>query len=230
MNQEEESIYKDLFGESWWKAIQPYFDKTYFNKLGQFLNKERESKSILPAKEKVFRVFKESSYNEIKVSIIALDPYPNIHQACGRAFAVEDDCMVIPTSLKILAQEVERSFCNGLNVDFDYSLGNWVKQGVLLLNCAMTVVEGKTGSHLKEWEPFTRMIFKALSDKNRLVYLLLGKEAQKYKPLIPNKHPIIESFHPAAASYNPANTLVGSNCFIKVNEELNNLNLKEIIW
>ena len=229
-NTDTELIYKNLFGKEWWEAMKPHFSEDYFIKLGQFINKERETKSVLPEQSKVFRAFIDCPFNEVKVIVLGLDPYIKKEQACGLAFAIEDDCTMIPASLKFIAEEVERSLYDGMNLSFDYSLQNWVKQGVLLINTALTVVEGKTGSHSIMWREFTEMIFKTLSAKNRIVFLLLGKQAQEYKRFILPKHPVVEAPHPAAASYNPKISIVGSNCFVKVNEELSNLNYNEIKW
>ena len=40
----------------------------------------------------------------------------------------------------------------------DYTLLNWAKQGVLMLNTSLTVVENKPTSHLKLWYEFTKFI------------------------------------------------------------------------
>lgn len=229
-NLDTELLYKKLFGEKWWEAMKPHFNEAYFIKLGQFINKERETKSVLPEQNKVFRAFIDCPFDEVRVLVLGLDPYIKKEQACGLAFAIEDNCNTVPASLKFIIAEVERSCYNGMDLSFDYSLQHWVKQGVLLINTALTVVEGKTGSHSIMWKEFTEMIFKALSTKNRLVHLLLGKQAQEYKKFIPPHHPIIEAPHPAAASYNPKISIVGSDCFVKVNKELSNLNYNEIKW
>lgn len=103
------------------------------------------------------------------------------------------------------------------------------KQGVLLLNSALTVEKGKAGSHLELWKPFTEEVFKALSRRQDLVWLLLGNDAKAFKHLISNPtHSIVEAGHPS-----PLNTKIpfnGSGCFKKVNAELSARNLKEIIF
>jgi uracil-DNA glycosylase len=219
-----------LFGESWWNAIEPYFDKSYFLKLGKFIMQERGIRDVYPPQTLIFKAFHETPFNEVKVVLLGQDCYPAEGAACGLAFAISNEYPKIPYSLQCIKDEIERSFYNGLLVDFDYTLSNWTKQGVLLLNAALTVVKHKPESHLKEWSPFTKTIFRALQDKSNVVFLLLGNKAQEYETLISNKHPIIKGVHPAAGAYNPENNFIGSGVFSKVNEQLNAIGLKEIKW
>jgi uracil-DNA glycosylase len=220
----------ELFGESWYNALKGYLDISYFMKLGKFIKDERSLKTVYPDNSLIFKAFKTTPFNSVKVVMLGQDPYVKQGQACGLAFAIEDSCMTVPYSLKIIQQEIEESFYDGLQLDFDYTLNSWAKQGVLLLNTALTVIEGIPESHLKEWSPFTKTVLRALQDKGDVVFLLLGKKSQAYKEYIARYHPIIEGPHPAVSAYNSEITLIGSKVFNKVNEQLTALNLKEIVW
>ena len=76
-------------------------------------------------------------------------------------------------------------------------------QGVLLLNCALTVKESSANSHAKVWEPFTNSLIKYISDKNKsIVFVLWGKFAYN-KALLINKtmnHKFVISSHPSGLS------------------------------
>ena len=53
------------------------------------------------------------------------------------------------------------------------------KQGVLLLNCALTVVKGSSNNHAKLWKPVTDKIIKYISDHNdNIVFILWGNFAR----------------------------------------------------
>ena len=54
------------------------------------------------------------------------------------------------------------------------------KQGVLLLNTALTVEKGKPGSHSKIWSEFTEeIILKLMKERNNLTWVLWGAHAKK---------------------------------------------------
>ena len=59
------------------------------------------------------------------------------------------------------------------------------KQGVLMLNAALTTEINKAGSHLDVWEPFMKYIFENIFDVERVPIVFLGKEAAKLKNTYP---------------------------------------------
>jgi len=102
-----------------------------------------------------------------------------------------------------------------------------------MYNTALTVVEGKTGSHLKIWSPFTEAVIKALNDKEFCIYILLGRNAQSYADLIKPKKGqyIITAPHPAAESYAGGNAgFFGSKIFSKTNQILIENGRNQIKW
>jgi len=56
-------------------------------------------------------------------------------------------------------------------------LGHLPKQGVLLLNTALTVEKGKAGSHSKLWKPFTDAVIKRLLERDDIVFVVWGGHA-----------------------------------------------------
>jgi uracil-DNA glycosylase len=95
---------------------------------------------------------------------------------------------------------------------------------------ALTVEEKKAGSHLKLWEPFINFVFSVINNKQDVIWILLGKEAQKIKSLITNKtHTILEATHPAVHCYGGSGFL-GSNVFKECNVELELRNKQIIQW
>ena len=75
----------------------------------------------------------------------------------------------------------------------------WAEQCVLLLNAALTVRQGEPKSHLSLWRPFTESVLRRLSERDkRIVFVLWGREAQKWGSLLDPRHPVITAPHPAS--------------------------------
>lgn len=224
-----------VFGDSWGDKFNKHLDLEYFTQLGNFLNEESKDENILifPHKEDIFNAFKFTSFENTNVVFLGLDPYIRSGQAYGISFGVKESCRIIPASLRNIYKEVENDVYNGLSLDFDYSLKQWCDQGCLMLNTALTVKEGATGSHLKVWHPFTKTVFTILNEKDFLIYVLLGRKAQEYKKYIkdsPNFH-IIKASHPAAESYSGGSAgFFGSKIFTQINQILINNGREQIKW
>ena len=95
------------------------------------------------------------------------------------AFSVQESVSKPPSLRNIfreLHEDEDIDFENKTNGD----LSNWVEQGVILLNSALTVKQAKAGSHLQEWMPITDYMIKYLSDHcDFLIFLLWGNFAKK---------------------------------------------------
>ena len=84
-------------------------------------------------------------------------------------------------------------------ITFDNSLESWSKQGILMINSALTVEMNRIGSHVMLWRPFIAKLLKNLSEYDTaIVYVLFGRQAQTFKPYINNRsNHIIGIEHPA---------------------------------
>ncbi len=212
---------------NWDDLIQSELKKTYFQTLVEFLKSEDQAKTILPIKENRLACLKLTPYDDVKVVIIGQDPYHNYHQAHGLAFSVEQG--VYPPSLKNIYKEL----VDDMNVPYPKTgnLSSWAKQGVLLLNTALTVELHKPLSHQgKGWEVFTLEIVKKVNEKsNPVVFILWGAHAQKFVKYIDhNKHLILKSVHPSPLS--AMRGFFGSKPFSKTNDFLIANNIKPIDW
>ncbi len=139
--------------------------KDYYINMMKFLDKEYETKSILPPKEDLFAAFKLTNLDNIKVVIIGQDPYPTKGVAHGLAFSVKKGNK-IPASLRNIFKELEEE-----NIGFvtpkHGCLESWAKQGVFLINTVLTVEEGKPNSHKNVgWQTFTTNLIKYLNNEN----------------------------------------------------------------
>ena len=223
-----------LFGIEWTEALSEYISGKDFYQLACRITELRKTKEIYPSSENIFRAFRETPYDKIKCVLYAQDVYPTATYGDGLAFSNSLSKDISPT-LKIILKEVDN--CYPQNVDrIDYGrldlqdLSRWSKQGILLLNAALTVEKGKAGSHLELWKPFTVKILQTLNTKNEVIWLLLGKEAQGYKKYITNQtHSIIEAAHPAVSCYGGSG-FFDSNIFRECNNQLLARNKKELVW
>jgi len=229
-----EKVMKNLFGIGWYNAMRTYLQSQDFAKLGHWLMAERKQKTVYPEQKNVFKAFQLTPYEKVKVVFLGLDPYIRKDQATGLSFGVElsENMMKVPPSLKTIIKELE-SDLDTLCLEFDYSLEGWAKQGVLMLNTSLTVVEGQTNSHLQMWQPFTLEVIDAINDMNQnVIFILLGNTAQSYeKYLDPESTRVIKAPHPAAEAYAGGKAgFYGSKIFSKCNAMLYMLEKEEINW
>lgn len=218
----------EIKNNDWKFLLKEEFTKDYFKEILNFLNKEYKNKNIYPPKEELFSVFNKSNFADIKVVILGQDPYHQKGQGNGIAFSVNEG-VKLPPSLRNIYKEIENEF--QIKMSLNGNLLPWLKQGVFLLNTVLTVEESKANSHKNiGWEIFTDEVIKILSlKKNKLVFLLWGKNAQDKEKLIDvNKHLILKSSHPSPLS--AYRGFWGNNHFLKANEFLKKNNLKEIKW
>lgn len=220
--------------ETDWKEII----KKNFNlqELEQHINNEVKLYSpdvkIFPPSNLVFTAFKYFNLEDLNIVIIGQDVYHNerngIPEAHGLCFSVPES-IPIPPSLKNLFKELN----NDLNLPIPNhgNLESWAKQGILLLNCALTVRQKKPGSHYKYWKDYTDSLIKYISDnKNNVIYILLGNFAKNKKKFINcNNNFIIEANHPSPLSANRGG-FFGSKIYSKCNVILEQINKNSINW
>lgn len=199
-----------------------FFDKTEFNEVLNILRKEYRFHSIMPDSHNIFKAFECTPVN-CSAIIIGQDPYPQKGIETGIAFGNEGviDNKISPSLSKLLEP---------LNMDttFDYSLKSWCKQGVLMLNSSLTVLQDKPSSHQLLWRPFITTFLKNYSTYNqKVVYVLLGKTAQSLKTYIRYSGNIIEYNHP---SYLVRENIPMMNIYQLINNSLIQLNKPVIRW
>lgn len=210
---------RSMLGDSWTNAIGENKLFELLSEVGEFLQEERQREDIVvrpPAgDERTFMAFRLTPIEKVRVVLLGVDIY---HDSSfnGVCFGNDESKKSLSPSLKNIIKEIKRSYGDG---DVDQTLYSWAKQGVLLINTAHTVRAGEPGSHLPIWNKFTTEIFKVISTRNDIVWLLLGAQAQKYEQHIINStHKIVKAGHPSPL--NRVNPLVGSDCFVQVNEYL----------
>lgn len=199
--------------------------RSYYQELLYKVKEEYHTTLCYPPLDQLFYAFDSTPFESIKVVIVGQDPYHGEGQAHGLAFSVK--CEKIPPSLRNIFRLVKQEGY------FDHSSGDltcWSEQGVFLLNRVFSVRANKAGSHRKlGWEVFSNEVIQLLSkEKEHLVFILWGSDAQSVKGWIDERHTIIESVHPSGLSAYKG--FFDSHCFSRCNKALKEHKQKEIIW
>ena len=128
-----------------------------------------------------------------------MDPYPQKGVATGLAFAnaKETKPSNYSPSLKVLIDAVNKYYDDIPLGGFDCTLKLWCKQGVLLLNSALTVKENEIGSHMLLWRPFIISLLQNIAKvKPNTIFVFFGTQAKSLHKYIGNS-PAVEVIHPA---------------------------------
>lgn len=221
---------------SWGSKFYPFYLEGKFDPIFEFLKKEsRRGKRIAPNSENTFRAFYECEYDNLRLIVIGQSPYhllkDNQPIADGLAFSCGITKYPQP-SLDQLFSALENEMNNGLclpcikNPDLTY-LAN--KEGVLLLNAALTTSIGKPGDHLALWEPFMKYLFENVLQNTTVPIVLLGRDAQKLEKYINPFTNIFKLSHPASASYS-GDIWSSEGVFKQINTILKHRNGEVINW
>jgi len=227
--------FKDQFHESWHYKMKPFIESDECTAIYEFLKKEaKRGKKIAPLSSNVFRAFKETPLDELKVVLMGMCPYHTMKNNVAVADGLLMGCSItgsLQPSLEQFYSGLERELHDGLNLKYDKTpnVAYLAKQGVLMVNAALTTEINKAGSHIALWEPFTRYLFEHVLDTAGVPIIFLGKDAAKYQRYVP---PFTWSFtlsHPASASYKNTDWDT-EGVFTKVNKILKENNNYKIMW
>lgn len=217
---------EEYFGD-WLKVI----NRVELNKVLTLLNRMYKVKPICPTQEDVFKAFTLCKYCDCKVIFIGQDPYPQKEIATGILFGNRQDTKEEnwSSSLKIIRNAVVDLHVPHNLITFDPTLESWAKQGILMINSALTVEMNKVGSHIMLWRPFISKLLKKLSEYDTgMIYVLFGSTARTFKPYIGKYNDIIEIEHPAY--FARTNQDMPSDIFYKINKLLKDKYNCQINW
>ena len=218
----------EIFKNSWNDLLKDELKKDYYKNLRSFLLEEYKTKVIFPNAYDIYNALHYTDYKDVKAVILGQDPYHGPNQAHGLAFSVKPGVR-IPPSLLNMYKELRTDI--GCYMPNNGYLEKWARQGVLLLNTALTVRQAEANSHKKiGWEIFTDHIIELLNEReDPIVFILWGNNAISKEKLITNKnHYIIKSVHPSPLS--ASRGFFGSKPFSKTNEFLKSIGKEIIDW
>ncbi|WP_066063704.1 uracil-DNA glycosylase [Frankia sp. EI5c] len=216
---------RELVEPGWAQALEPVAGR--IAAMGDFLRAEiAEGRTYLPAGPHVLRAFQQP-FDEVRVLIVGQDPYPTPGMAIGYSFAVAPEVRRLPGSLQNIYQEL----CADVGVPRPTSgdLTPWTRQGVLLLNRALTTAPRQPGSHRgKGWEEITEQAIRALAARGKpLVAILWGQDARSLRTFL-DSTATIESAHPSPRSADRG--FFGSRPFSRANDILLRLGAQPVDW
>ena len=175
-----------------------------------------DPRPILPPEGQRFAALDLTPPDRVRVVILGQDPYPTTGHAHGLAFSVAPDVRPLPRSLSNIYKELQADL--GVTRQSG-DLRGWARQGVLLLNSALTVPEGAAGGHAAlGWN---RLVDEVLAEvaSRPTAFVLWGAAAQARAAGIGGgDHLFLTSAHPSPLSARRG--FFGSRPFSTVNRWL----------
>lgn len=217
----------EYFGD-WMKVI----DRTELSNVMAKVGQEYKRKPLCPVQSNVFKAFELCSLKDLKVVMLGQDPYPQKGVATGILFGNNKGISNenLSPSLKVIKEAAINFEVPHNCIIFDQTLESWARQGILMLNSALTVEMNKVGSHTMLWRPFIAKLLKSLSEYNTaIIYVLFGRQAQSFKPYINDKlNHVIEVEHPAYFARN--GTKMPHQLFIDISNKVKELYGVPLKW
>lgn len=219
----------EKLGEKWAMQLQDMLRDPYCDKLMNFISTEYAMNDIKPAKADIFNAYKLCPWDSLKIVILGSEP-TTVSMSNGLAYG--DKFITLfhsPVLLKIYDCIEREYYKDSFYLDFDFSLENWAKQGVLLLNRTLTTRVNDSTVHKKPWGKFISATINAINNyKPGTIFILWGKEAQLLAPYINKNNYILTYDHPVEF----VNTGKDWNCpnFKEVDKLLLELYGETIVW
>lgn len=223
----------DQVPESWREALAATLSSPKSRQLGGFLKAEEAAgKPIYPPRGTRLAALELTPLDAVRVVILGQDPYHGAGQAHGLSFSVREGVRVPPSLLNIY-KELKADL--GLAIPPHGNLTGWARQGVLLLNAALTVEDGKPASHQgRGWEEITDAVVAAVAAKAEpCVFLLWGSHARKKVQNVAglgkgSRHLVLTAPHPSPLSAHSG--FFGCGHFSKANAFLERAGRGAINW
>lgn len=203
----------------WRASVEAFLASAEGECMARFLDERRQAgATIYPPQP--FTALMLTPFDAVRVVILGQDPYHGAGQAHGLAFSVPPGVKP-PPSLRNIFVELQRDL--GCAPPPDGSLERWARQGVLLLNAALSVEDGSPGAHARRgWESLTTALLARLAeDAKPKVFMLWGAHAQSRRAGLGEAHLVLEANHPSPLSARrPPVPFLGCRHFSRANEFL----------
>lgn len=217
----------------WLAAVGDQFQQPYMADLkAHLLARKAAGVRIFPKGSEWFRALDLTPPDKVRVVILGQDPYHGPGQAHGLCFSVQPG-VPPPPSLVNIFKELREDV--GFQPPGHGFLEHWARQGVLLLNTALTVEMGAAASHRgKGWERFTDAVIARVNALAQpVVFLLWGNHARAKAPGIDDvarggRHLVLTAPHPSPLSAH--NGFFGCRHFSRANSFLREQGLSPIDW
>lgn len=194
----------------------PWADLPFFRDDWPTIAARLRDRDWLPGPGRVFAALALTPPAAARVVILGQDPYPTPGHANGLAFSVTPET-ALPRSLKNIFAEM-RDDIGAAPPNGD--LSGWARQGVLLLNTALSVLPEQAGAHATwGWDRLARQAVARAQAERPLAFVLWGAHAQKAVAGLPRACDlVIATAHPSPLSARRG--FFGSRPFSRVNDWL----------
>lgn len=217
---------EEYFGD-WMRVI----DKPELIRISTWLSRQNPT-TLCPSHANVFKAFTLCNLSDCKVVFLGQDPFPQKGVATGVLFGNSNDTPEdkLSPSLDVIKEASINYEIPHQELVFDNTLESWAKQGILMINSALTCEVNNIGSHILNWRQFIAKLLRNLSTKESgIIYVLFGKQAQSFKPYINDKYnTIIEVEHPSY--FARTKTKMPCSVFTDINKLLKSKYGTEISW
>jgi len=202
------------FFEKW----EPLIPKKELEKALNNINSLSFKYNILPNKKYIFKAFFDCPIDKLNIVFLGQDPYSQKDIATGLCFANNSESLYTSPSLKVLLDSIDKYY-DDVPIGGKKDLHYLAKQGVLLLNSALTVIENNPASNLEIWDLFTKqLIINIKSEYPHTIFVLFGEWCKRYSTIIDKEFTIL-SPHP---SYCARNNILLPNIF----KQIDGINIK----
>lgn len=241
VTKELESRLQEQMG-SWYNTLLPWIQSEDADKVFSTLKQlKSQGKKLAPDSKDLWNAFKECPRDKFRVLLLGLCPYHTF-----RGSIPDADGIMFSNSNKKNHEQPNPSlatFYEGMEEDLYSTLTplmpKWndlrylSNQGILMLNCQLTVTEGMAGSHTF-WDNWCKWFIEEELNKNHrgIICVFMGAVASKYEKLVnPMQHYTKCIEHPAASSYRKGTqSWKHDKMFSYINTILKQNNGDEINW
>lgn len=231
---------EQFLGKGWTRQLEGFFNSPEFEKIGDFVKKEKAIRSIAPDNKDIFRAFLECPWEKLHTVIMGDLPYTDRimgggYIADGLAFSARKAVLTPRPLFKIFTainSEVYKD--EGYHIGNDNDLQYLANQGVLLLNCSLTVSSGdrsSDGEHRRVWKPFIEYVLKTINDhKDSIGFLILGTYPGDLAPLLTNQTFAVYTFESPQEALQRGGRWDTHNSFGAITSWHKTFNNIKIVW
>lgn len=232
----------DFSDNSWLTLTKSFLSNKYnvqfqdkIQNLVSTVRRERRLYTVYPKVHNTFKALELVDFEKVKVVVLGQDPYhspPNAANGLAFSSGLPD---FVPPSLENIYREIDNS------VGKHAIWGEYhARQGVLLLNTALTVREKAPNSHAPYWEFFTSFLLLCLLKRRKPIgFMLWGSQASSYLDRVVNtnrlldvdkKHLFLKTSHPSPMFGACNKGFLGCRHFAKINDWLIKQQSSTIDW
>ena len=153
---------------------------------------QKSEVNVLPHPNVVFKAFRNLHIEDVRLVVVCNEPYSQAGISHGLTLSTPyRPENMLPHALSVFLKELKEDVRGRKKRKRVGDLSSWTSRGILLLNTALTVEEGKPNSHTEiGWGLLIHEICSKLSFESEtpIAFLLIGYDARNYKGAIWNQH------------------------------------------